>query len=61
MTSRTSPSEALAEQVVDRLIGAGLFQADKRDSLIAKLASGAMKGEDWRREIDIPQAKVEQE
>lgn len=60
MTSRLSPSEALAEQVVDRLIGAGLFQADNRDTLIAKLASGAMKGEDWSGEIDLPQSKAEQ-
>lgn len=60
MTSRLSPSEALAEQVVDRLIGAGLFQADNRDTLIAKLASGEMKGEDWSGEIDLPQSKAEQ-
>jgi hypothetical protein len=59
MTTRQSPSEVLSAELVDRLIAAGLFRADKRDTLIAKIAVGDMKGEDWRLEIDLAQAKVE--
>lgn len=58
MTDISSPSEALAKEVVDRLIEAGLLRADKRDILTAKIASGGMKGEDWKLEIDLAQAKA---
>lgn len=60
MTDAPSPSEALSEQVVDRLIEAGLLRADKRDALVAKVACGGMKGEDWKLEIDLAQAKAVQ-
>jgi len=52
-----SPSELLSTEVVNHLIDAGLLRADKRDSLIAKIGSGGMKGEDWKLEIDLAQAK----
>lgn len=58
MTDTPSPSESLSAEVVDRLIEAGLLRADKRDTLIAKIASADMKGEDWRLEIDLAQAKA---
>lgn len=60
MTDAPSPSEALSTEVVNRLIEAGLLRADKRVTLIAKIASGDMKGEDWKLEIDLAQAKVVQ-
>lgn len=52
-----SVSEVLAKEVVDRLTKAGLLRTEKRDFLAAKIASGGMKGEDWRLEIDLAQAK----
>lgn len=55
MTDTPSPSEALSAEVVDRLIEAGLLRADKRDTLIAKIGAGDMKGEDWKLEIDLSQ------
>ncbi|MDN5874352.1 MAG: hypothetical protein L0H29_08240 [Sinobacteraceae bacterium] len=58
MTGTTSPSEALSTEVVDRLIEVGLLRGDKRDALIAKIASGKMKGEDWKLEIDLADAKA---
>jgi len=58
MTARPSPSETLSAEVVDRLIAAGLLRAIKREALIAKIAAGDMKGEDWRLEIDLAQAKA---
>jgi hypothetical protein len=60
-TSSPSESEVLSTEAIDRLIGAGLLRADKRDALIAKVASGNMKGEDWRLEINLAQAKSERE
>ncbi len=56
-TIAPSPSEVLAKEVVDRLTKAGLLRAEKRDVLTAKIASGGMKGEDWRLEIDLAHAK----
>lgn len=58
MTDTKSPSEALSKEVVDRLIEAGLFRADKRDSLTAKIAAGNMRGEDWKLEIDLAKDKA---
>lgn len=53
MTDKHTPSEKLASLTADRLIQSGLVRAEKRDSLIAKIAVGQMKGEDWRMEIDL--------
>lgn len=61
MTDALSPSERLSIEVVDRLVNAGLVRADKRDTLIAKIAGGDMKGEDWKIEIELAQAKAVQE
>lgn len=58
MTAIPSPSEALAKEVVDRLIEAGLLRADKRTVLTAKIASGGMKGVDWQLEIDLAQSEA---
>lgn len=53
MSDTKSPSETLAGQVIDRLIAAGHLRADKRDALVAKMASGGLKAEDWRLEIEL--------
>jgi len=58
MTDTQLPSKVLSADVVDRLIETGLLRADKRDTLIAKIATGNMKGEDWILEIDLAQAKA---
>jgi hypothetical protein len=58
MTDTSSPSEVLSAEVVDRLIKAGLLRAGKRDTLSTKIASGDMRGEDWKLEIDLAQAKT---
>lgn len=60
MTAKKSPSESLSAAVVDRLILSGLVRSEKRDTLIATISSGSMKGEDWKLEIDIAKSKVEQ-
>jgi hypothetical protein len=60
LTDNPSPSEALSKEVVDRLIEAGLLRTEKREALIAKIASGSMKGVDWKLEIELAQAKAVQ-
>jgi hypothetical protein len=57
MSGINTPSVVLAALTVDRLIASGLLRPDKRDGLIAKIASGAMKGEDWKSEIDLASMK----
>jgi len=58
VTVKPSPSETLSAELVDRLIAAGLLRANKRDTLIAKIAAGDMRGQDWQHEIDLAQAIV---
>jgi hypothetical protein len=58
MSGSGVPSEKLAALAVDRLITSGLLRADKRDALIAKVATGTMKGEDWKSEIDLASMKA---
>jgi hypothetical protein len=58
MSDSVTPSEQLAALTVDRLIQSGLLRADKRDALIAKIAAGSMKGEDWKNEIDLASLKA---
>lgn len=60
MTDVKSPSDLLAGQVIDRLIAAGLLRTQHRDSLVSKMASGSMKGEDWRLEIELAADKGEE-
>lgn len=55
-----TPSEHLASEVVDALIEACLLRADKRDGIATKIATGQMKGEDWRLEIDVAVEKAVQ-
>ena len=58
MSEDEVPSAKLAALTVDRLIQSGLLRADKRDALIAKIAAGTMKGDDWKLEIDLASAKA---
>lgn len=58
MTDTPSPSETLSGELVDRLIEAGLLRSERRDALVAKIASGTMKGEDWQLEIDLAIGKA---
>ena len=58
MSDSITPTQKLAALTVDRLIGSGLLRADKRDGLIAKIAAGSMKGEDWKSEIDLATMKA---
>lgn len=58
MSDDVMPSAKLAELTVDRLIQSGLLRAEKRDTLIAKIAAGTMQGTDWKLEIDLASAKA---
>lgn len=58
MSDEKSPSETLAAQIVDQLIQSGLVRTDKRDSVVTKIASGEMKGLDWKNEIDLAAEKA---
>jgi len=60
MTAVATPSAALAALTVDRLIEQGLLRVEKRDALIAKIASGTMKGDDWRIEVELANLKEAQ-
>lgn len=58
MTDEKSPSAKLSIEVVNRLIQAGLVRADKRDTLIQKIADGSMDGLDWKLAIELASAKA---
>ena len=61
MTDAATPSAKLALAMVDRLIDAGLLRADKRDALAASIASGKMKEEDWKLEVELAVEKATKE
>jgi|HubBroStandDraft_5_1064220.scaffolds.fasta_scaffold366047_2 hypothetical protein len=58
MSDSNTPSQKLAALTADRLIQSGLLRADKRDAVIAKIAAGSMRGEDWKSEIDLASLKA---
>ena len=58
MTDEAAPSAKLAALTVDRLIASGLVRADKRDTLIGKIAAGTMSGGDWKVEMELASAKA---
>lgn len=58
MSDEAVPSTKLAALTVDRLIQSGLLRVEKRDALVAKIAAGSMKGEDWKNEIDLASLKA---
>lgn len=53
MSDELVPSAKLAALTVDRLIQSGFLRADRRDALIADIAAGTMKGDDWKVEIEL--------
>jgi hypothetical protein len=57
MTDEVASSAKLAALTVDRLIASDLVRADKRDTLIGKIAAGSMSGPDWKLEIELASAK----
>tara|TARA_R110002124_G_scaffold126278_4_gene285817 strand:- start:9047 stop:9226 length:180 start_codon:yes stop_codon:yes gene_type:complete len=57
MNEEVAPSKTLAILTVDSLIKSGLLRAEKRDDLVAKVAEGNMKSEDWKLEIDLASTK----
>jgi hypothetical protein len=58
MIGEANPSFKLATLAVDRLIQSGLLRAEKRDSVIAKIAAGTMSETDWKLEIDLASEKA---
>jgi hypothetical protein len=58
VTDDTAPSSKLAALTVDRLVASGLVRADKRESLIGKIAAGSMGALDWKLEIEIASEKA---
>lgn len=58
MTIDAAPSATLAALTVDSLITSSLVRADKRDTLIGKIAAGTMSGADWKLEIELASAKA---
>ena len=58
MSDKKSLSETLAAQIVDQLIQSGLVCMEKRDSVVIKIASGAMKDFDWKNEINLAAEKA---
>jgi hypothetical protein len=61
MSDESVPSAKLAALTVDRLIQSGFLRADRRDALIADIAAGTMKGDDWKVEIELASAKATSE
>lgn len=61
MTDEAVPSAKLAALTVDRLIQSGFLRADRRDALIADIAAGTMKADDWKVEIELASAKAASE
>lgn len=58
MTDVKDPSAKLAALAVDRLIASGLVRANKRDTLISKIAAGTISGGDWKVEIELASAEA---
>ncbi len=59
MSETVSPSTRLATEITDGFIDAGLLRRDKRDAVIAKIATGGMKSGDWKLEIELASAEPE--
>jgi hypothetical protein len=52
-----SPNDALAEQVVSKLVDGGLVSKAKAPEVLAKVRSGTATSEDWKLWIDLGQVK----
>ena len=65
MTSKNnvekSPNDALAEDVANKLVEAGLVSKAKLDEVLAKVKAGTASVEDWKLWIDLGQKKKQGE
>lgn len=52
-----SPNDTLAEEVVNKLVEAGLVSKAKAAEVMAKVKAGTATSEDWKLWIDLGQAK----
>ena len=52
MTEET-PSARLAMRVIEELITEGLLRESSLKTFLAKVASGKVKGEDWKLELEL--------
>lgn len=52
-----SPNDSLAEEVVNKLVEAGLVSKTKAAEVMAKVKAGTATSEDWKLWIDLGQAK----
>lgn len=52
MTEET-PSELLATRVIEQLVASGLLRESSRKTFLSKVASGKVKGEDWKLELEL--------
>lgn len=60
MTSKNeelSPNDALAQEVVNKLVDAGLVTQAKAAEVLTKLKAGTATSADWTLWIDLGQAK----
>jgi len=52
-TQAETPSQALARQIVERLVNEKLISAEAGAKLQPKLADGTLRAEDWRLPIEL--------
>ena len=61
MTSKAkqdlSPNDTLAQEVVNKLVDAGLISKAKAAEVLAKVKAGNATSEDWKLWIELDQAK----
>ncbi|MDQ2997872.1 MAG: hypothetical protein M3R61_12565 [Chloroflexota bacterium] len=48
-----TPSQKLARQIVERLVGEKLISAEAANTLQPKLADGTLRAEDWKLPIEL--------
>lgn len=58
--SENSPNDALAENVVAKLVEAGLISKAKLDEVLAKMKAGTASADDWKLWIDVSQKKSQE-
>ena len=56
-----SPSEQLAQKIIDRLSQEKLLTPERGQRLVSKLADGSLTPEDWKVDIELSQQKSEEE
>ena len=54
-----TPSKALAERTVRRLVQENLLTAAQGGKILPKLAAGTLKAEDWRLALELSDAAKE--